>query len=63
MESMTQIMPWMFVLLDHTHYSKWLSVHIRYITTLAKKHPNILAEFKFGNFVVHKTRTSSLQGT
>ena len=53
-ESLTQIMPWMFSL-NHTHYSRWLSVHIRDMITLAKKHPDVLAEFMSGNFVVHKT--------
>ena len=48
-------MPWMFAL-DHTHYSRWLPVHIRDMTTLTEKHQDILAEFKSGNFVVHKTR-------
>ena len=43
-ESLTQIMPWMFSL-DHTHYSRWLSVHIRDMITLEKKHPDVLAEF------------------
>ncbi len=47
-------MPWMSAL-DHTHYSRWLSVHIRDMTTLAEKHPDVFAEFKLGNFVVHKT--------
>ena len=47
-------MPWMFAL-DHTHYSRWLSVHIRDMTILAKKHPEVEAEFKVGNFVAHKT--------
>ena len=53
-ESLTQIMPWVFAL-DHTHYSRWLSVHIRDMMTLAEKHPHVLAEFKSGHFVVHKT--------
>jgi len=53
-ESLTQIMPWMFAL-DHTHYSRWLSVHIRDMMSLAEKHPHVLAEFQSGNFVVHKT--------
>ena len=47
-------MPWMFAL-DHTHYSRWLSVHIRDMTTLAERHPDVLSEFTSGNFVVHKT--------
>ena len=52
-ECLTQIMPWMFAL-DHMHYSRWLPVHIRDMTTLTENHPDILAEFKSGNFVVHK---------
>lgn len=47
-------MPWIFAL-DHTHYSRWLSVHIRDMMTLTQKHPEVLPEFKSGNFVVHKT--------
>ena len=53
-ESLTQLMPWMFAL-DHTHYSRWLSVHIRDISTLADKHPDVLTEFMSGNVVVRKT--------
>ena len=41
--------------LDHTHYSRWLSVHIRDMMTLADRHPAVLAEFRSGHFVVHKT--------
>ena len=53
-ESLAQMMPWMFAL-DHMHYSRWLSIHIRAMTILAKKHPEVEAEFKSGNFVVYKT--------
>ena len=31
-ESLTKIMPWIFSL-DHTHYSRWLPVHIRKMMT------------------------------
>ena len=41
--------------LYHTNYYRWLSVHIRDTTTLSNKHPDVLAEFQRGNFVVHKT--------
>ena len=53
-QSLTQIMLWMFAL-DHTHYSRWLSVHIRDMMNLTDKHPDVLAELKSGKFVVHKT--------
>ena len=54
-QSLAHIVPWMFAL-DHTHYSRWLSVHIRDMTSLSVNHPNIHAEFRAGKFVVHKTR-------
>ena len=47
-------MLWMFAL-DHTRYSRWLSVHIRDMMNLTDKHPDVLAELKSGNFVVQKT--------
>ena len=53
--SLTQIVPWLFAL-EHTHYSRRLSVHIRDMTSLSVNHPNIHAEFRAGKFVVHKTR-------
>lgn len=53
-QSLTQIMLWMFAL-DHTRYSRWLSVHIRDMMNLTDKHPDVLAELKSGKFVVHKT--------
>ena len=54
LESQTKIMPWMFAL-DHTHYSRWLPVHIRDMTLLSENHPRIYVEFCAGKFVVHKT--------
>lgn len=53
-ESLTKIVPWMFAL-DHTHYSRWLPIHIRDLMLLSVKHPTILTEFNLGRFVVHKT--------
>ena len=50
----TKIAPWMFAL-DHTHYSRWLPVHIRDMTLLSENHPRIYAEFCAGKFVVYKT--------
>ncbi len=35
LESLTKIVPWMFVL-DHKHYSWWLPVHIQDMTLLSK---------------------------
>ena len=41
-ESLTQIIPWMFAL-DHTHYSRWLPVHIRDMMNLTEKHPDVMS--------------------
>ena len=54
LESLAKIVPWMFAL-DHTHYSRWLPVHIRDMVLLSQKHPAILDEFHAGKFVVHRT--------
>ena len=53
-ESLAKISPWMFAL-DHIHYSRWLPVHIRDMMALSEKHPDIVAEFHTGKFVIHKT--------
>ena len=42
--------PWFFAL-DHTHYYRWVPVHIRDMTTLHERLP----EFDRGSFVVHKS--------
>lgn len=54
-ESLSQIVAWMFAL-DHTHYSRWLPVHIHDMVQLSQKHPATLAEFEAGKFTVHKTK-------
>lgn len=53
-DSLTAIVPWMFAL-DHTHYSRWLSVLIWDTVLLIEKHPATLAEFCAGKFSVNKT--------
>ena len=53
-ESLTEIVTWLFAL-DHTHYSRWLSVHIRDMMMLSEKQPGVMAEFKAGKFVIYKT--------
>ena len=53
-ESLAEIVTWFFAL-DHTHYSRWLSVHIRDMMMLSEKQPGVLAEFKAGKFVIYKT--------
>ena len=53
-KSLAEIVTWFFAL-DHTHNSRWLSVHIRDMMILSEKQPGVLAEFKAGKFVNYKT--------
>ena len=41
--------------LDHHHYARWLSVHVRDMKYLKTTHPDIYQEFCKGKFVVKKT--------
>ena len=54
-QSLSALIPWMFAL-DHTHYARWLSVHIRDMHRLQKDHPEVFREFCSGAFVVQKTK-------
>lgn len=40
--------------LDHTHYSRWIPVHIQDMNILSEKHPAIFTEICEEKFVVHK---------
>ena len=59
-QSLTKLVPWFFSL-DHFNYSRWISVHLRDMVTLAHLHPNIYTEFVMGNLTVRKTDHSSYQ--
>ena len=54
MESLSKSASWMFTL-DHTHYARWLPVHIQDTMLLSEKYSAILSEFLAGKFVVHRT--------
>ena len=59
-ESLAEIVTWFFAL-DHTHYSRWLSVYIRDMMMLSEKQPGVLAEFKPEKFVIYKTSNKYLR--
>jgi hypothetical protein len=46
-ESLSQIVPWCFAL-NHVHYARWLTVHIRDLDILKERHPALQAEFERG---------------
>ena len=54
MESFGKIIPWMFAL-DHNHYARWMTVHVRDLLTLEVNSHSTHAEFLKGNFVTQKT--------
>jgi len=54
-EALTKIVPWFFAL-DHTHYARWIPVHLRDMVSLKECHPDVYAEFLKGKFVVKKSK-------
>ncbi|XP_014671080.1 PREDICTED: uncharacterized protein LOC106811872 [Priapulus caudatus] len=53
-DTLARIVPWMFAL-DHYHYARWLSVHVRDLLQLEHECPEIWNEFMKGHFVTQKT--------
>ncbi len=53
-QSLARIMPWMFAL-DRVNYARWLSVHVRDMSSLPLTHPSVYHEFISGAFVVNKS--------
>lgn len=54
-ESLSELIPFFFAL-DHTHYARWLPVHLRDMLSLERKHPDVFKEFSGGSFAVSKTQ-------
>ena len=53
-EALSYIMPWFFSL-NHHNYARWVSVHLRDMTTLGTVHPDVDSEFRCGKFTVNKS--------
>ena len=53
-ESFGKIIPWMLAL-DHYHYARWLTIHVKDLLALADTCPAIHAQFMNGNFVTGKS--------
>ncbi|KAK0146492.1 hypothetical protein N1851_014183 [Merluccius polli] len=54
LDALTELAKW-FHAMDHTHYARWIPVHLRDMAELPRKHPNIAQEFHAGNFTVQKS--------
>lgn len=48
-------MKWFFVL-DHTHYSRWITVHLADLMSLVTTQPELYIKFMNGKFVLQKTQ-------
>ena len=53
-ESMKTVVPWFFAL-NHSHYQRWLPVHIKDMLELKDRHPSIYKEFANGCFTGQKS--------
>jgi hypothetical protein len=58
-DALTDLIPWFFAL-DHTNYARRVSVHVRDMSELQTKLPNIYAQFTHGKFTVHKSHHAFL---
>ena len=55
-----ELCPWFFIF-DLINYARWLTIHIKDLVELSKKHLDRYVDFKKGNFVVqHSTHKFSL---
>jgi len=50
----SELAPW-FHAVHHTHYARWIPVHLKGMAELATKHPDVARKFREGHFTVHKT--------
>jgi hypothetical protein len=53
-DALYRMIPWWFAL-NHTHYARWLPIHVRDMRELEKKAPEVAESFKQGSFTVTKT--------
>ena len=54
LDSLTELAKW-FHAMDHTHYGRWIPVHLRDMAELPRTHPSIAQAFRAGKFTVQKT--------
>ena len=55
LDALWELLPWFFAL-DHTHYARWIPIHLRDMLGLHRTHPEVLKEFRAGMFMVQKTK-------
>ena len=52
--ALKKLVPWFFAL-NHTHYARWIPVHLCDMARLETAHPYVYGQFMKGNFTVKKT--------
>ena len=55
LDALTELVLW-FHALDHTHYARWIPVHLKDMAELTTKHPDVARKFREGHFTVQKTQ-------
>ncbi|KAL8573037.1 hypothetical protein ACOMHN_010467 [Nucella lapillus] len=53
LDALTELVHW-FHALDHTHYARWIPVHLKDMAELTTKHPDVSRKFREGHFTVQK---------
>ena len=54
-DTLKKLTPWFFSL-NHTHYTRWMSVHVCDMSSLSQTHPYVAKDFQQGKFVVEKSQ-------
>ena len=60
-ETLGKLAPWLFVM-DRTHYSRGVPVHIRNMIQLKDTHPSVYRQFAQCHFTVQKTGHEVIKG-
>ena len=56
-EALSKIVPWFFSL-NHTHYSRWVPIHLRDMMSLTRLHLDAYTEFLKEKFVIKKSKSA-----
>jgi len=51
LDALTELVPW-FHALAHTHYVRWIPVHLKDIAKLTTKHPDVSRKFGEGQVIL-----------
>ncbi|KAG1681093.1 Atrial natriuretic peptide receptor 2 [Nymphon striatum] len=58
LDALTELACW-FHAMDHMNYARWIPVHLKDMSELPERHPEVARKFREGSFTVQKTKKIS----